>query len=62
MTQLCYALYTMSNQSNECIKQALLKWGPEKSSAVINQNQSVEVKRPCYKEHLIHTTFYNQLN
>ena len=28
---------------------------PENAPAVTNQNQSEEVKRPCYKEHLIHT-------
>ena len=28
------------------------KMGPEKSPAVINQNRSKDIKKPCYKEHL----------
>ena len=35
--------------------------GPGKSPAVINRNHSGEVKR-CYREHMIHTKFYNHQN
>ena len=36
--------------------------GPGKSPVVINHNHSEEVKRPCYEEHMIHTTFHNHHN
>ena len=38
------------------------RYGPEKSSAVINHYHSELVKRSCYKGHFIHTIFYNHLN
>ena len=38
------------------------KMSPEKSSGVTNQNHSEEVKRPCYKENVTNTSFYNHWN
>lgn len=35
-----------------------IKMGPGKKSAINTSNHSEDVKRPCFKAHLIDTTFY----
>ena len=62
LSSLDFSIVVFVYESNGCIKQDPIRMGPEKCWAVINQNHSEEVKRSCYKEHTIYTTFYNHHN
>ena len=57
-----YCLWSRRSTGSKTAAQHCIKMGPEKSSAIINHNHSEEVKRPCYKHNLIHTTSCNHQN